>query len=287
MNEEKVLVLIDADGLIYQSSKEDFLESVAILDEKIQNILEKTNADFYSVFISLGGYFRHRVDPTYKVRRRSYPSKLLWTKSLKNYLIEKYNAVAGKDVEADDLVAYFFNMPLYEGVPNFDVVANGHTISIDTADIINPTKLKIVLASPDKDLLFSIPGKHFNYSYTLQDKEDLESLIKGWWVDTSEAMADEFLRSQMVIGDAADGVSGLSGKGSAFWKKLSKDVIPSWGEILQLYIDHHGNVATGIYEYQKNYRLLKLLDCPSDFLREVGYMPEFVYNTVEKSKVEF
>lgn len=271
---QKVLVLIDADSLVYSSSKEGLQESIENIDDKIKNIFEQTGADFYAMFISLGTYFRHRVDPAYKAQRKAYPTQLLWTRTLKNYLIEKYGAIASKDVEADDLVAYFYNKKMFY---------NGEQEDIDISfeqSIYATDPLKIVVASPDKDLLQSLWGSHYNYTYRLEDRDNPNSLIKGWWVETSESQADEYLRMQVICGDAGDNVGGLRGRGAAYWKKITVHNILSWGDLLQEYITHHKDVATGVYEFQKNFRLLKLLDSDSDFFREVGYIPEFAYHKV-------
>lgn len=212
MDKEKILVLIDADSLVYSSSKESLKESIEIIDDKVQNIFEKTGADYYSMFISLGTYFRHTVDPGYKAQRKSYPTQLLWTRTLKNYLIEKYGAVAGKNVEADDLVAYFNNKKIYEFVyktselfdntgeiRNLGIIEEGTELSLNTPD--GTVRVKTIVASPDKDLLQSVPGKHFNYSYFLPDRNNIESLVKGSWVETDESSANDFMKMQMIVGE--------------------------------------------------------------------------------------
>lgn len=279
MEKQKILVLIDADSLVYSSSKESLQESIQNIDDKIANIVDSTKADYYSMFISLGTYFRHRIDPAYKAQRKIYPTQLLWTRTLKNYLIEKYGAIAAKEVEADDLVAYFFNKTFsYDTLQDYLFIKDGNTRLAEE-------NVKVVVATPDKDLLQSLQGTHFNYSYRLEDKENPNSLIKGWWVETSESNADEFLRMQMIVGDPGDSVNGLRGKGPAYWKKISKDTIPSWGELLQEYITHYEDVPTAIFEFQKNYRLLKLLQNDSDFFREVGYIPEFTYHAVKTKEI--
>jgi hypothetical protein len=44
--------------------------------------------------------------------------------------------------------------------------------------------------------------------------------------------------------------------------------------ILSKYLNKYGQ-SQGIYEFQKNYRLLHMLDCDEDFMREIGKLPEF------------
>ena len=66
-----------------------------------------------------------------------------------------------------------------------------------------------VLCAVDKDLLQSISGKHFNYTYELKEKGNPNSVVKGWWVETSEAESDDFKRMQLIVGDTIDGVNFL------------------------------------------------------------------------------
>jgi len=56
--------------------------------------------------------------------------------------------------------------------------------------------------------------------------------------------------------------------------------------ILNRYISHYG-LSQGIFEFQKNYRLLHMLDCDEDFFRECKQLPPFPHiNTVEQKNEE-
>lgn len=281
------LVLIDADGLLYHSSKETLEESIQILDEKIQNIFDKTEVDYYLMFVSLGRYFRHEISPLYKASRGKYGNPLLWIKTLKYYLIEKYGAVAGNRVEADDMIALFHNKDIYFGEPRLQVIVDNEPIkqqfSLNPEELNNPIKVDKIISSPDKDILRAIKGKHFNYSYRLEDKNNPDSVIKGWWVETSLKDSYEFKRFQLITGDSTDGISGLVGKGKAFFNKMTDR---SYSAILSEYIKQYGD-SKGIYEFQLNYRLLHLLDSDEDFIREVGYVPALPeVREVNKQQVE-
>lgn len=262
------LAIIDGDALTYHSSKDSIHESIEIIDEKIQNIFIQTGATHYVLFISNSPYFRHQISSEYKSNRNKYKIPLKWLKTLKKYLIEEWGAQSMDLVEADDLVSYWYNKDL-------KTIGNPFNLNETTGE--NEPKLpeiyEKVICSPDKDLLQSIPGKHFNYSYKLEDKYNPNSVIKGWWVETSEAESDDFKRMQVVVGDVTDGVSGLKGKGIEFYEKISKEIKPSYGELLQLYCVEYGQ-AQGIFEFQKNYRLLHLLNTDEDFEREIGQLPE-------------
>lgn len=140
---DKVLAIIDGDGLVYHSSKETLQGSIDILDEKIQNIFDKTKATHYIIFISHSPYFRHKIDPFYKIGRSKYTSNLKWLKTLKKYLIEGWGAESMNLVEADDLVAYW----------NKNINSKLKKIGKEGFD-------EIILCSPDKDLLNSISSNN-------------------------------------------------------------------------------------------------------------------------------
>lgn len=201
---EKTIALIDSDSLIYHSSKDTLTESIEVLNEKFNNILEQTNADYYLTFVSLGKYFRHQIDPLYKKSRTNRVQPLKFVNSLKNYLIEQYNAVAGSGVEADDLISYYMNKNFYTGTLKYSISTEdtilSNPVSLNPDDFISPEKVNKIMCAVDKDLLQSIPGKHFNYTYRLEDKNNPESVIKGWWIETSIEDSSFFIWEQMVQG---------------------------------------------------------------------------------------
>jgi len=272
------LAIIDGDALTYHSSKDSIHESIEIIDEKIQNIFIQTGATHYVLFISNSPYFRHQISSEYKSNRNKYKIPLKWLKTLKSYLIENWGAQSMDLTEADDLCSYWMNKDLCIAD---DGKIEPREVFVDALDYYAVENLprfefksmEKVLCAVDKDLLQSIPGKHFNYTYKLGGKYNPNSVIKGWWVETSEAESDDFKRMQVVVGDVTDGVSGLKDKGIKFYEKISKEIKPSYGELLQLYCVEYGQ-AQGIFEFQKNYRLLHLLNTDEDFEREIGQLPE-------------
>ena len=193
-------------------------------------------------------------------------------------MVEQWGAQSMDLVESDDLCAYWMNKDLCIAD---DGKIEPREVFVDALDYYAVENLprfefesmEKVLCAVDKDLLQSIPGKHFNYTYKLGGKYNPNSVIKGWWVETSEAESDDFKRMQVVVGDVTDGVSVLKGKGIKFYEKISKEIKPSYGELLQLYCVEYGQ-AQGIFEFQKNYRLLHLLNTDEDFEREIGQLPE-------------
>lgn len=272
------IAIIDGDALTYHSSKDSIHESIEIIDEKIQNIFIQTGATHYVLFISNSPYFRHQISSEYKSNRNKYKIPLKWLKTLKKYLIEEWGAQSMDLTEADDLCSYWMNKDLCIADDGKIEPREVFVDALDYCVVENLPQFEFesmekVLCAVDKDLLQSIPGKHFNYTYKLEDKDNPNSVIKGWWVETSEAESDDFKRMQVVVGDVTDGVSGLKGKGIKFYEKISKEIKPSYGELLQLYCVEYGQ-AQGIFEFQKNYRLLHLLNTDEDFEREIGQLPE-------------
>lgn len=131
----KKLTVIDGDSIGYICSKDNFRESLDNVDNIIETIVNKTDADLYTIALSDSPYFRKTIDPQYKAKRK--PSTLKYLKTIKAYLKEEYKAFSWKSVEADDILGWF-NHNLF-------------------------TEYDITLASIDKDVLKSLPCKGFDY----------------------------------------------------------------------------------------------------------------------------
>ena len=278
MSKQK-LVIIDADGLVYHSSRETLEESIQVLNDKIQNIYDKTEATHSIFFISQGRYFRHGISPDYKKSRGNTKSPLKWLQTLKMYLKEAYNAQSMELAEADDLVAYWYTNKLFKEI-------SSGIKEIDKDFLIEANYEKII-CSPDKDLLQSIEGTHFNYSYRLIDKTIPESVEKGWWVTTDDKEALHFQAKQLLIGDATDGIKCLKNVGEVKASKILEGIHPKqyFSGILEEYIKEFGT-SQGIYEFQKNYRLLHLLNTNEDYLREIGELPTFpIINEIKLKEI--
>ena len=279
----KNIVLIDADSLCYLGNKDDSLEQILEkVDYRIQAIIDKAEANYYSLFISKGKYFRHSLKgkseskSSYK-SNRTYTSQK-YNKLIKEYLIAKYDAQWYENVEADDIIAYFFHKDrrIY-----YHTMLNSFTDrGIPELDLLLE-ECKITLASVDKDLLQSIPGKHINYN-----KKTSANTWEIVWVETNEVDACKFRFSQLIIGDVADGITGIPGKGIKYWEKMIEEDMWGLDDIFIKYLDYYGQ-SRGIYQFQKNYRLLHLLETDEDWLREVGYIPTFPkFREVEKLEIE-
>jgi len=273
------LALIDADALCYHSSKELLVDSLESIDGRIKNMFEKTGATHYVMFVSNTPYFRHKIDPKYKDRPKSY---LKWLGTLKKYLIEGYGAQSMKGAEADDLISYFMNQDICVDNEDEHFELRGTFESAldyckqDCLPEFTFESVEKVMCAVDKDLLQNIPGKHFNYTYRLEEKGNPDSVIKGWWVSTNREDAYTNFWKSMVCGDSTDNIKGIEGSGEVAFNKILKtakeEIIPVDILVFTAYRKKYGE-AQGIYEFQKNYRLLHMLNCNEDFMREVGEIP--------------
>lgn len=270
--------LIDSDSLCYSSSKETIEQSVEIIKEKINNILIQTECDYFSLFISKGRYFRHSIDSNYKLGRKSSPTQLKYIKTLKSFLQEEYKANWMEGCEADDTCAFWVRTPLY--------LDNENNLTTEVTE----NRLQPILCAIDKDLLFSIPSSkgingHFNYSYKLLEKENPESIVKGTWIETTEEEANSFRLRQLIIGDASDSILTPFPESAGEWFVKNN---MNFMDVVSAYINGFNyktftgkdkfvkgfGIAQGLYELQKNFRLLKLLDTEADYLQELGRLPE-------------
>lgn len=288
------LAIIDGDALTYHSSKDSIHESIEIIDEKIQNIFIQTGATHYVLFISNSPYFRHQISSEYKSNRNKYKIPLKWLKTLKKYLVEQWGAQSMDLVESDDLCAYWMNKDLCIADDGKIEPREVFVDALDYCAVENLPQFEFesmekVLCAVDKDLLQSIPGKHFNYTYKLEDKAKPEDVIKGWWVETTNEDAYINFWKSVVCGDATDNIKGIEGSGKVAFERMHTFSLEENLDLEDIILDEYKNrygKFQGIYEFQKNYRLLHLLDCDEDFIREVGEVPKFPTITQVPSKVE-
>lgn len=127
-----LITCIDADSLLYYSSKETIFDSIQDLNSRMEHISLRTKSNKIVIVLSGKNYFRLKSNSNYKAKRPI--TTLKYIKTLKAYLQEEYKGLIIDSLEADDLVSYFkFNYP------------------------------NVIIASPDKDVLKQTPGKHYNY----------------------------------------------------------------------------------------------------------------------------
>jgi 5'-3' exonuclease len=228
--QESTICLIDGDSLLYYEMDKPILEqALEGLDQRIETILTNCNANTYVGFLTGKNGYRYQVSPTYKANRKYRPKPIIFY-ALREYLKQKYSFMEFDGLEADDLVAYY-------GVNN-----NGY---------------KVVICSPDKDVLHQCIGKHFNYQ-------------KVEFVTTSETDAEKFLWKQVLMGDSTDNIQGIPGVGiktAENWLKDRENDIGAFA--FKKYIEKFGEVS-GVMEFIINFRLVYLLKTKEDMTREVN-----------------
>ena len=174
----------EAGGIWVQHTSAAIEASVA----RIEGIIEATFTKSAELYFTSGKNFRHAVDPMYKGNRTGrYPPGL---KEVKMAMLEKYPGCIGDGVEADDIVVYLKRT--------------------------NPDKY--VLCAVDKDVLQSVPGKHWNYYRS--DKYHIEPK----WIEVTKESAEQFPYFQCLMGDTTDNIRGCPGIGKKTAAKLLKGI---------------------------------------------------------------
>lgn len=107
-------------------------EAIATCDGYLNDILNLTRADSYTIFLTTGHTFRAKLDPSYKANRAAF-EKPKWFFEVKKHMVEHWDAVEVGGLEADDLV----------------VITKNH---LENSFII----------AADKDVLEGVPGRHFD-----------------------------------------------------------------------------------------------------------------------------
>ena len=133
---------------------------------------------------------------------------------------------------------------------------------IEADDVVNSVRYRLedcIICAIDKDLL-KLEGTHYNYK-------------KNEWVTTDEDEANLYFWQSMVIGDSADNIKGLEGKGKAFADKLllNVDDLESMRTLVfDEYINQYGEYY-GISKFYQNYICLKIKDdiSATDFLNPI------------------
>ena len=169
------------DGVYYNV---DELAAIAKAKEKIDRILDKTGCKEVELHFT-GGHknFRYDIYPDYKANRKDIrsPDKL---REVKEALCKIYKGTIHTKWEADDAVVYYYN------------------------------DAKHILCAVDKDVLNSIPGRHFNYYesglYNIEMK----------WVEIDKYTSITWKYLQTLTGDKTDNIIGLKGIGPKKAQKI-------------------------------------------------------------------
>ena len=190
-----MMALIDGDLVAYinAATAENDPKEIAILrtDKFVRDILEKTNADSYRIFLSGSDNFRYKINPEYKANRKDTPDPK-WREACKEFLVTEWKAEVTEGYEADDALG--INQSLMYPEPG-----NEQTI----------------ICSIDKDLDM-IPGMHYSWPIIRLGKEVRPGKI--YEVSEIEGLRS-FFRS-LLVGDRSDNIIGINGIGKVKASKL-------------------------------------------------------------------
>lgn len=214
-------VLIDADSMLYLSvpNKEEQSSLESLPDgDRIFEALKISQSKFEALYASIVDACNSSKEPTmffscnrsanyrlafysnYKVSREKSKSKRseivsLSLLGLKNHVLNNYKkAITCLNCEADDAIAYAKRL-----IPD-----------------------ESIICSIDKDVLYQLPGIHFNYA-------------KNEKIETSEAEALKFLCMQGLIGDSVDSIPGIPKIGRKKAKTLLDNLGYSIDSVRQIY----------------------------------------------------
>lgn len=224
-NTENKVVLIDADSLLYFSSygsEEDQLLCETKLSEKIYDILNIVGNSY-----NIEKYYifvKGKNNFRYKIfpeYKKNRPAKHPIIDVLNYYLVSEFGAIESNNAESDDYAYSYSQLPEYQG--------------------------RTIICSVDKDLL-QIPGIHYDYQ-------------KNKFHVIDEDTARYNLAIQMIMGDAADGISGLRGYGPKKAEKIIKKEFNNYQCIKAILKEYQKNYSTpqeAKENVRLNYKLLKL-----------------------------
>lgn len=238
------VVLIDADSLLYfEMGKPTLEEAIAGIDHRILTMLNVNETCNFAGFLTIGRCFRYNAAKTknYKYNRK-HGSKPIIFYALKEYLQQHWNFIYMSELEADDLVAVYGDG--YDG--------------------------NTVICSPDKDVIYQVPGVHFNYRTAEH-------------IHTTPDQAEKFLWKQMLMGDSTDGIQGIPKVGEKTADKwLSEVALPEMPMfVLEKYVEKFG-IPIGISKFAETFKLIYILKSKEDVLQEVDIkLPELVVNNVK------
>jgi 5'-3' exonuclease len=198
--------LLDGDIYAFRSaaSAENDNLGIAIyrVEEMIDNTLNQTGADEFSIFLSGDNNFRYEIYPEYKATRSPVKPKFL--KEVKDYLIEKYKAEVSDGCEADDLLG----IAQCEGNAKYKP---GDALLYQEGKLVQHVG-QTIICSLDKDLRM-IPGMHYSFEIN-----GTSSLGKKWTRPMEIVNVEPFegikrFYTQLLTGDSTDNVRGVTGIG--------------------------------------------------------------------------
>lgn len=258
----KKILIIDADSLLYYTGFKDTEEEAKKeLTMRLVEMCQQHSTDSFVGFLTDGSH-RYEIATTkpYKGNRKTM-EKPPHYEALREFATTSLKFETVKGMEADDLSVYWFN--------NFD-----------------KKDYEIVLCSPDKDVLLSVPGKHWNYKYVKLSETEVE---KGRFQEVSVKDASLFPFKQCITGDSGDNIPGIKGVGPAKVDKLMESVkdtdpkedLTDYGyKIAVQTFKEHFDIVEGMTKFLEMYRLVYILRNKNDVKRELGI--ELAVPTIRK-----
>ncbi len=164
------------DGEYYTSNFSGALERC---EEKIAKILDLTGCQEVELHFSSGkSNFRFDLYPEYKANRTVRAP--LGLREVKLALLDKYAGDIHTRWEADDIVV--------------------------CKKRENPEKY--LLAAIDKDVIYALPGRHFNYFEANYARGDTLVIVDMQFVEVTEKLAKYWPYMQIINGDTSDNIIG-------------------------------------------------------------------------------
>lgn len=176
------------------------------VENRLQDILDATGCKDYELHFTVGKHsFRHIIYPEYKSNRKGTRAPEGIT-DIKYALRDKYpdKVFIHENIEADDAVCTLYDSSL-------------HT-----------------LCAVDKDVLYSVAGKHWNYYSSAKYSIDPK------WIEVDELTAMKNCYKQTLTGDATDNIAGLLGIGAKTADKLLTNCTTQqqcWDAVIRKYKD--------------------------------------------------
>lgn len=173
----------------------DIQSAVEYAVSRVEDITHELGLDDVECYFTSGRCFRYDIYPEYKGNRKGRhnltPHGLT---EIKQAMVDKFGGRICTEIEADDIVVY--------------------------KKLQDPDKY--LLASADKDVLYSTPGKHYNY-YRSSYYSSTGKLVSNspHYIDVSEDEARYWPYIQVLLGDTVDNIPHPKGCGLVtVWKLL-------------------------------------------------------------------
>lgn len=185
---KKYAATIDADegDIILVVEPEELSHCLHSVKKMIENIIKKTGADDYEIYLTGEGNYREKLATIAPYKGNRDPDhKPYWYTEIKEYLVNTWEAKIIHGKEADDAM----------GFEQYKYIETIGELSDAT-----------IICSIDKDLDM-IPGRHYNW------RKDKKYLI-------TREEATRFFYKQLLTGDKTDNIMGVPGIGDVRAEKI-------------------------------------------------------------------